>query len=104
MFSLALEKELVELRECVSLLLCKEEQEGNELKKSHEQEETPDPASAKGLQRCREVWQQDVESSRMRLSPLVDVERYRRLTQSMSEARLDGDLAALLETQRTLLS
>uniref|UniRef100_A0A8C2ZUV9 FA complementation group B n=1 Tax=Cyclopterus lumpus TaxID=8103 RepID=A0A8C2ZUV9_CYCLU len=52
-FSLALEKELVSLRESVSL--------------------------------CREVFQGDVERSKMRLSPLVDVVRYRRLTRNMSK-------------------
>ncbi|XP_070832379.1 Fanconi anemia group B protein [Chaetodon trifascialis] len=100
-FSLALEKEVTSLRDCASLLLCTEEEEE---RKSLELEETPAPASAKGLQRCREVWQQEVERSRMRLSPLVDVGRYRRLTQSMFEAQLDGDLAALLDIQRTLES
>nr|XP_046260532.1 Fanconi anemia group B protein [Scatophagus argus] len=103
-FSLALEKEVVTLRECVSLLLCEgEEEEGVENRKSLEHEETPEPASVEGLQRCREVWQRDVERSRMRLSPLVDVGRYRSLTQSMFKVQLDGDLAALLDTQRTLL-
>lgn len=100
--SLALEKEVASLREGVSLLLCEEEEE--EKKKSLGHEDTPEPASVEGLQRCREVWQQEVERGRMRLSPLVDVGRYRRLTQSMCEVQLDGDLAALLDIQRTLLS
>lgn len=98
--SLALEKEVVSLRECASLLLCDEEEDAE--RKSLGHEETPEPASVKGLQRCREVWQQDVERSRKRLSPLVDVGRYRRLTQNMSQVLLDGDLAALLNTQTTL--
>ncbi|XP_044072151.1 Fanconi anemia group B protein [Siniperca chuatsi] len=101
--SLALEKEVVSLRECVSLLFCEKEEE-EEKRKSLGHEESPEPGSVKGLQRCREVWQQDVERSRMRLSPLVDVGRYRRLTQSMFKVQLDGDLAALLDNQRTLLS
>ncbi|KAF1382626.1 hypothetical protein PFLUV_G00145730 [Perca fluviatilis] len=101
-FSLALEKEMVSLIECVSSLLCEEEEEEEE-RKSLGHEETPEPGSVKGLQRCREVFQWDVERSRMRLSPLVDVGRYRRLTQSMSKAQLDGDLAALLGTRRTFL-
>lgn len=96
-FSLALEKEVVSLRECASLLLCEEEEEGKK-KKSLEHEDSPEPVSVKGLQRCREVWQRDMERSRMRLSPLVDVGKYRRLTQSMSKVQLDGDLAALLNT------
>lgn len=102
-FSLALEKEVVSLRECVSSLLCEEEEE-EEKREGLGHEESPEPGSGKGLQRCREVWQRDVERSGMRLSPLVDVGRYRRLTQSMSKAQLNGDLAALLDTQRTLLS
>lgn len=102
-FSLALEKEVVSVKNSVSLLLYEEEEEGEEKRKSLGLE-TPEPASVKGLQRCREVWQLDVERSRVRLSPLVDVGKYRSLTQSMSDAQLHGDLAALLDTQRTLLS
>lgn len=101
-FSLALEKELVSLKDSVSLLLC-EEEEGEEKRKSLGLE-TPESASVKGLQRCREVWQLNVERSRVRLSPLVDVGKYRSLTQRMSDAQLYGDLAALLDTQRTLHS
>lgn len=100
-FSLALEKEVVSLKDSVSLLLC-EEEEGEEKRRSVGHE-TPEPASVKGLQKCREVWQLDVERSRVRLSPLVDVGKYRSLTQSMSDAKLYGDLAALLDTRRTLL-
>lgn len=66
-------------------------------------DDVPEPGTAEGLQRCREAWQWDVERSRSRLSPLVDVGRYRKLTQNMSKVQLDGDLAALLELQRTLL-
>ena len=102
LFSLALEKELVSLRECVSLLLCEKEVE--ERKRSPGYDEIPETGSVEGLQRCREAWQRDLEGSRMRLSPLVDVGRYRKLTQSLSDIQLDGDLAALVETQRTLLS
>ncbi|XP_042281793.1 Fanconi anemia group B protein isoform X2 [Thunnus maccoyii] len=102
-FSLALEKEVASLREFVSLLLCGE-QEDEERRRSTGHEETPEPGSVEGLKRCREVWQQDLERSRIRLSPLVDVGRYRRLTQSLTQVQLDGDLAALVETQRTLLS
>ncbi|KAE8299250.1 Fanconi anemia group B protein [Larimichthys crocea] len=101
--SLALEKEAASLRESVSSLLCEVEEE-EERKGLGHLEETPEPASVQGLQRCREVWQRDVERRRRMLSPLVDVGRYRRLTQSMCQTQLDGDLAALLDTQRTLLS
>uniref|UniRef100_A0A3B4ZMQ1 FA complementation group B n=1 Tax=Stegastes partitus TaxID=144197 RepID=A0A3B4ZMQ1_9TELE len=101
MFALALENEVVSLREGVSLLLCEEDEEEAK-KKSTGHEETP--GSAEGLLRCREVWQRDVERTRMRLSPLVDAVRYRRLIQSMTKVQLEGDLAALLNTQGTLLS
>ncbi|KAM4558166.1 Fanconi anemia group B protein isoform 1-T2 [Odontesthes bonariensis] len=102
-FALALEKEVMSLRQCVSSLLSEEnEKEGDEGSTGHEK--GPEPGSAVGLQRCREVWQKDVERSSMRLSPLVDVGRYRKLLQSMCEVQMDGDLAALLDTQRTLLS
>uniref|UniRef100_A0A3B4TF22 FA complementation group B n=1 Tax=Seriola dumerili TaxID=41447 RepID=A0A3B4TF22_SERDU len=100
-FSLALEKEVVSLRECVSLLLC--EKDEDEKTRSPGRDDTPEPGTVEGLQRCREAWQRDVEMSRMRLSPLVDVGRYRKLNLSMSKVQLDGDLAALLEIQRTLL-
>ncbi|XP_037645377.1 Fanconi anemia group B protein [Sebastes umbrosus] len=103
-FSLALEKELTSLTECASSLLCEEEEEEEKKRKSLGHEETPEPGSVMGLQRCRDVFQLDVERSRRRLSPLVDVGRYRRLTQNMSQVQLDGDLAALLDTQTTLLS
>lgn len=94
MFSLALEKEVVSLRECVSLLLCEEEED--EKRRSPGHDVTPVLGYVEGLQRCREAWQQDVERSRMRLSPLLDVGRYRKLIQSLSKVCLDGDLAALL--------
>ncbi|XP_063743958.1 Fanconi anemia group B protein isoform X2 [Eleginops maclovinus] len=96
----ALEREVVTLRDCVSSLLSDKEEGRDSL--GHE--ETPETGSVKGLQRCRDLFQRDVERSRRGLSPLVDVQSYRRLTQSMSRVQLDGDLAALLETQRTLLS
>lgn len=102
--SLALEKELVALRESVSLLLGEEDEDEEEENMRLGHEETPEPGSVKGLQRCREVFQGDVERSKTRLSPLVEVERYRRLTQNMSKVQLDGDLAVLLDTQRTFLS
>ncbi|TNN51873.1 Fanconi anemia group B protein [Liparis tanakae] len=100
--SLALEEELVALRESVSSLLGEEDEEEDNMRLGHE--ETPETTSVKGLQRCREVFQGDVERSKTRLSPLVEVERYRRLTQNMSKVQLDGDLAVLLDTQGTFLS
>lgn len=103
-FSLTLEKEVGSLREFVSLLLCGEQENEGNRRRSTGHEAPTEPGSVEGLRRCREVWQQDVERSRMRLSPLVDVGRYRKLIQSLFEVQLDGDLAALIETQRTLLS
>uniref|UniRef100_A0A3Q3M048 FA complementation group B n=1 Tax=Mastacembelus armatus TaxID=205130 RepID=A0A3Q3M048_9TELE len=100
-FSLALEKEVTSLIEGTSTLLC--EKEADEKRKSLGHDETPEPGSEDGLQRCREVWQQNVERSRIRLSPLLDVGRYREMTRSMSKVQLNGDLATLLEIQRTLL-
>ncbi|XP_041662792.1 Fanconi anemia group B protein [Cheilinus undulatus] len=102
-FSLALEKEVMTLRECLPSLLCEEERQKEE-KKSLREEEIPDLGSAGGLEKVREMWLQDVERSRIRLSPLVDVERYRRLTQNILKVQLDTDLAALLDSQKTLLS
>lgn len=97
--SLALEKELVSLRDGVSLLLCEEEEEEKEEeKKSLGHGETPQPGSVEELQRRREAFQGDVERSKTRLSPLVDVGRYRELTRRMSKVQLDTDLAALLNT------
>lgn len=101
--SSALEKEVLSLRDSVSLLLCEGGTEEWRVK-SLGHDETSGPACVKDLQRCREVWQMDVERSRKSLSPLVDVGRYRRLTQSMSNVQLHADLAALLYTQRTLPS
>ncbi|KAK2839869.1 hypothetical protein Q5P01_013609 [Channa striata] len=102
-FSSALEKEVVSLRECVSSLLCGKD-EGEEKMKSLEPDETLKSGSVEGLQMCRESWQQDVERSTRRLSPVLDLGRYRGLVQSMCKDQLYGDLATLLETQRTLLS
>ncbi|XP_039861474.1 Fanconi anemia group B protein [Simochromis diagramma] len=98
MFALALEKELVSLREYASLLLCEEDEE--KLKeKCFGYKETPDAGSVEGLQKCRAMCQRDLERSNMKLSPLVDVGQYRRLIQSMSKIQLNGDLAALLDIQ-----
>ncbi|KAM6934032.1 Fanconi anemia group B protein [Xenentodon cancila] len=102
-FPLALEKEVLSLRECLSSLLC----EGNEKEEnggSAGNEVTPDPGSVEGLRTCRESWQRNVERSRRRLSPLVDVGRYRELIQSISENQMNCDLAALLDAQRTFLT
>lgn len=95
-FSLALEKEVLSLREGVSSLLC-EKEEAEE--RSGSTGLRPEPGSA-GLLQCREAWQRDLE--RTRTSPLVDIARYRRLIQSLSKVQLTVDMAALLDTQRGL--
>lgn len=101
-FALALEKEVSSLRERVSSLLFEEdEKEGNKRSTGHE--ETPQTGSVEGFQRCREAWQRDMES-RKRLSPLVDVGRYRSLIKIISEFQMNCDLAALLDAQMTFLS
>uniref|UniRef100_A0A668AVB4 FA complementation group B n=1 Tax=Myripristis murdjan TaxID=586833 RepID=A0A668AVB4_9TELE len=105
MFSLTLEKEVLSLKDGVSSLLCGETADGERWSSAAvRQQESPEPGSAEKLQRCREEWDRDLERSRMRLSPLVDVGSYRRLSQSLSQVQLEVDKAALLETQRTLFS
>lgn len=99
MFALALEKELVSLREGVAATLCQEDGE-----EANRPQETPETSTAEGLQRCREAWQQHMEGSKSRLSPLVDIRRYRSLIQSMSKVQAEGDLAALLDNQTSPLS
>lgn len=91
----ALEKEVLSLREALSSLLCvKDEEERN---RGHAGGgDIPEPCSAEDLiRRSREVWQQNVEKSRVRLNPLVDAGRYRKMIRSISEAKMDADLAAL---------
>ncbi|XP_054643340.1 Fanconi anemia group B protein [Dunckerocampus dactyliophorus] len=99
-FSVTLEKEVALLHEFVSLPQCAEQERDDE--RMTGPEETPETDSLEGLQRCRLAWQRDVERSRRTLNPLVDVSRYRMLIQKLSEVQLDGDLAALMETWRTL--
>ncbi|XP_036396751.1 Fanconi anemia group B protein [Megalops cyprinoides] len=91
----ALEKEALALREGVSSLLSLGSGEGQEGEGGVGV--TPDPApvaSADELQRRRAEWERDGERSRRRLSPLVEVEHYRRLTASLSQVQLEGDMAA----------
>ncbi|XP_054887342.1 Fanconi anemia group B protein [Poeciliopsis prolifica] len=91
----ALEKEVLSLREGLSSLLCvKDEEERTKGHAGHA--EIPDSGSAEDLIRCcREAWQQNVEKSRMRLNPVVDAGRYREMIQSISQVKMDSDLAAL---------
>uniref|UniRef100_A0A3Q2YKY3 FA complementation group B n=1 Tax=Hippocampus comes TaxID=109280 RepID=A0A3Q2YKY3_HIPCM len=94
--ALALEKEVASLREFVSPLL-RGEQEGEE--RATGSKEIPEPGTPEGLQRCRLAWQRDAERSMRNLNPRVDVRRYREFIQKLTDAQLDGDLAALMETQ-----
>lgn len=91
----ALEKEVLSLREGLSSLLCVEdEEERNKGRTGHG--EIPDSGSAEDLIRCcREAWQQNVEKSRLRLNPVVDAGRYREMIQSISQVKMESDLAAL---------
>uniref|UniRef100_A0A3P8VKH8 Fanconi anemia complementation group B n=1 Tax=Cynoglossus semilaevis TaxID=244447 RepID=A0A3P8VKH8_CYNSE len=97
-FPQTLELEVGSLRDSLSSLFAQKEENLNS-----GSNEAPESSSVEGLQRCREKWQQDVERSRRRLSPLVDLGRYRQLTQRLCKVQLNGDLAALLETQGALL-
>lgn len=98
-FSLALEREMTSLRYCVSTMLSKEKDDDDKRISSFI---TPDPRCGDSLQRCRDEWQKDVERSKRNLCPLVDVQRYRLLTESLFKVQLDGDLAALIETLKIL--
>ncbi|XP_033843297.1 Fanconi anemia group B protein [Periophthalmus magnuspinnatus] len=100
-FSLALEREITSLRDCVSAMLSKEKDDDNKRISSFI---SPDPRCEEALQRCRDDWQRDVERSKRNLCPLVDVQRYRASTESFFKELLGGDLAALIETQKTLYS
>ncbi|XP_028291045.1 Fanconi anemia group B protein isoform X2 [Gouania willdenowi] len=96
-FASVLEKEVMSLKECLTLLLlCKEDKKDTERRSIVGHEDIPEPGSLEGLQTCREGWQQEVERSKRSLSSLVDVGQYRSLVQRMSKVHLDGDLAALL--------
>uniref|UniRef100_H2MU59 FA complementation group B n=1 Tax=Oryzias latipes TaxID=8090 RepID=H2MU59_ORYLA len=95
MFAMALEKEVLALKEGLSELLCEEDEQAGHLVSS---------GPAEALQGRREQWQLDRERSRRRLSPLVDVGRYRNVMRSLSQVQMGSDLAAVLYTQKNLLS
>lgn len=97
-FSSALEDEALSLRDAASSLLCDEEVKK---RKSPGHQKTPGQTAAEGLQRCREEWQLDVERSNTRLSPLVDVDGYRR---HLLDIQLEADLAALSHAKGAQLS
>lgn len=100
-FSLVLERELTSLRESLSSLLCYEDKEEDKASPAHV---APETGSMAELQGRRDLWQLDVERSRKRLHPLVDVRRYRSLMQCLYDVQLNVDLVALVGAQRTLLS
>lgn len=99
--SSALEDEASSLRGAASTLMCDQEVKK---RKSPGHQETPGKADAEGLHRCREQWQLDVERSKKKLSPLVDVEGYRQMTRHMLEVQLAADLAALSHAKAAQLS
>lgn len=92
MFALALEKEVLSLKEGLSKLLVEEDERGG----SPVSWEHEDPAEV--LERRRERWQLDRERSRRRLSPLVDVGRYRNVVRHISQVQMGSDLVAVLYT------
>uniref|UniRef100_A0AAV2JZX4 Uncharacterized protein n=2 Tax=Knipowitschia caucasica TaxID=637954 RepID=A0AAV2JZX4_KNICA len=98
-FPLSLEREITSLRDCASAMLSKEKDDDNDTRMSSFI--APDPRCGEALQRCRDDWQRDVERSKRNLCPLVDVQRYRVWTESLFKQQLGGDLAALIETQKT---
>ncbi|XP_076025962.1 Fanconi anemia group B protein [Genypterus blacodes] len=85
-FSLALEKELVCLKDGLLSLLCVQ---GQDESTGHEQGQTPE-SSASRLPH-REVWQGSVKNN-----DRVDIASYRKLTQSLTKIQLDVDMAASL--------
>uniref|UniRef100_A0A3P9L6G7 FA complementation group B n=1 Tax=Oryzias latipes TaxID=8090 RepID=A0A3P9L6G7_ORYLA len=95
MFAMALEKEVLALKEGLSELLCEEDEQAGHLVSS---------GPAEALQGRREQWQLDRERSRRRLSPLVEVGRFRNVMRSLSQVQMGSDLAAVLYTQKNLLS
>lgn len=101
-FSSALEEEALGLRDVASSLLC--DNEAKMKRKSPGHQKTLGQPDSEELQKCREEWQLDVERSKMRLSPLVDVDGYRRLTRHLLEVQLEADLAALSHAKGAQLS
>lgn len=92
---------MASLGDSLSSLLCDEDKEEDKKSPGHE---APETGSMTELQGWRDLWQLDVEKSRKRLHPLVDVGRYRSLMQSLCDVQQNVDLFALLDTQRTFLS
>ncbi|XP_038149344.1 Fanconi anemia group B protein [Cyprinodon tularosa] len=103
-FASTLEKEVLSLREGISSLLCgKAEEERNEAHTGHGG--IPETGSAQELVGCTwEVWQQNVERSRLSLSPLVDVKRYREMIQRLLKVKMDADLAGVQQAHMNLVS
>lgn len=89
------------LRDSLSSLLCDEDEEEDKKGLGHE---APETGSMTELQAWRDLWQLDVEKSRKRMHPLVDVQRYRSLMQRMYNVQQNVDLVALLDAQRTFHS
>ncbi|XP_061083050.1 Fanconi anemia group B protein [Conger conger] len=90
----SLEREALALRDGVASLLqgaaSREDSEGLGWV-----EGTADPGPTDELRRRRAEWGRERERSGRRLSPLVDVEPYRRLVADLSQVQLETDLSAL---------
>ncbi|CAG05891.1 unnamed protein product [Tetraodon nigroviridis] len=95
------DKEVRSLADSLSSLLCDEDREDDKKSPGHE---TPETGPVTELQGWRDLWQLDVEKSRKRLHPLVDVGRYRSLMQRVYDVQQNVDLVALLDSKRTFLS
>ncbi|KAM6985051.1 Fanconi anemia group B protein [Aplochiton taeniatus] len=99
--ALSLEREVLSLKDGVASILSGEEQEE---RKVENRDEVSDPSHAEGAESRRAEWKRDLERSRRRLSPLVSVKSYCRLTQLLAQEQLEGDRAVLLEYRRACFS
>ncbi|KAJ8415113.1 hypothetical protein AAFF_G00008110 [Aldrovandia affinis] len=95
----SLERELLAMREGVtSLLRSATSGEGRDGKEREEGATDPTPSSsadaADELQRHRAEWCRERERSRRMLSPLVDVEQYRKFTDALANIQLETDVTA----------
>ncbi|XP_072541404.1 Fanconi anemia group B protein [Salminus brasiliensis] len=92
-----LEREIRTLKEDMASLF----RDGQEVEEQGFRDEAwQTPASPERLNRCRGEWQRERERSSRALHPQVDALQYRTLLDSLIQAQLDGDIAALVEAQR----
>ncbi|KAI1899330.1 hypothetical protein AGOR_G00060680 [Albula goreensis] len=102
----SLEREALALREGLTSLLCSTA-DGEELERTGQAMEATEHAPSGSiptgtaptdpkdeLQRYRAEWERERERSRRTLCPLVEVERYRKLTDTLSHVQMQTDIAA----------